>query len=164
MTQEGNATFQEVFSMASLTDLIKLLPWFVSSTVIFCYMSKALATAFQQGKNVQCTTAAPKPEESPALGSSSSPAHPTGTPPSLIPLLPDIPFISNPPVGNPFPGFIASPTLKEWDFSISGSLSDHCDKRTLIGSPEVKVRSEHSSAWGDKNTSTLVPETGTSFN
>ena len=44
MTQVRNPTFQEVFSMASPTDLIKLLPWCVSSAVPFHYMGEALAT------------------------------------------------------------------------------------------------------------------------
>ena len=55
MPQEGNATFQEVFSMASSTDLIKLLPWSISSAVSFCYVGEALATAMQQGKYIQST-------------------------------------------------------------------------------------------------------------
>ena len=59
MTQEGNTTFQEVFSMVNLTDSIKLLSWCISSAVPFHYMSEALATAMQQGKNVQSTTTAP---------------------------------------------------------------------------------------------------------
>ena len=109
MTQEGNATFQEVFSIASLTDLIKLLPWCVSSTVPFHYMSKALSTAVQQGKNVQSTAAAPEPEGSLPPDPSSSPAHLKGTPPPLIPVLPDIPFVGTPP-GVPISWFIVSPT------------------------------------------------------
>ena len=98
MTQEGNATFQEVFSMVSLADLIKLLPWHVSSAVPFCYVGEALATTVQQGENVQSTTAAPQPEGSLAPGPLSSPAHPTGTLPPLMPLLPDIPFVGTPVV------------------------------------------------------------------
>ena len=50
MIQEGNATFQEVFSMVNFTDLIKLLPWCVSSAVPFCYVGEVLATTMQQGK------------------------------------------------------------------------------------------------------------------
>ena len=52
MTQEGNATIQEVFSVMSLTDSIKLLPLCVSSTVPFCYVGEALATTMQQSKNI----------------------------------------------------------------------------------------------------------------
>ena len=163
MTQEGNATFQEVFSMVSSTDSIKLLPWCVSSAVPFCYMSEALATAVQQGENVQSTTAAPKPEGSLAPDPSSSPAYPTGTPPPLIPFLPDIPFVGTPPVGHPFPGFIASPTPKKWDHSSSSSLGNHYHKRVHISSPEVEVRSKHSSALGDKNMLRLALEARLSF-
>ena len=99
----------------------------------------------------------------PAPGPSSSLAHLTGTLPSLVPLLLDIPFVGTPPVGCLFPWFIASPTLKKCIWSSSGSLSDYHNKRTHIGSPEVEVRSEHSSAWGDENISELVPEAGPSF-
>ena len=55
MTKEGNTTFEEVFSVASSTDSIKLLSWCVSSAVPFCYISEVLATAMQQGKNVEST-------------------------------------------------------------------------------------------------------------
>ena len=119
MTQEGNATFQEVFSIASPTDSIKLLPWHVSTPVPFCHMSKALATAMQQGESIPTTATAPKPEESLAPSHSSSPAHHTRTPLPLIPLLPDIPLVGTPPVGCPLLEFIAGP---------SSSLTDHCDK------------------------------------
>ena len=112
MTQEGNTTFQEIFSMVSSTDLIKLLSGCVSSTVPFCYMNKALATAMQQGKNVPTTAAATEAEGSLTLGPSSSLAHPSGNPP-LVPFLPDIPFVCTPPVGCSFPEFIAGPSQKK---------------------------------------------------
>ena len=48
MAKEADATFQEVFSQVSLTDLIKLLPWCISSTLTLLYMSDALATPAQQ--------------------------------------------------------------------------------------------------------------------
>ena len=91
---------------------IKLLPWCVSSTVPFHYMSKALDTAMQQDKDVSTTTTTPQLKGSPTLGLSSSPACPTETLPPLVPLLPDVPFVATPPVGHTFPGFIASPTSK----------------------------------------------------
>ena len=59
MDQEGNVIFQEVFSMVSLTDSIKLLLLCVSSTVPFCYMSEALATTTQQGEDISATTTTP---------------------------------------------------------------------------------------------------------
>ena len=126
-------------------------------------MSKALATATKQGKNIQYTATPPELEGSLASDPSSSPAHPIGTPPPLIPLLPVIPFVGTPPVGHSFPGFTASSTPKKQDESSSSSLSDHHDKRTCIGSPEIEVRSEHSSPWGDENMPKLVPEAGPSF-
>ena len=147
MTQEGDATFQEVFSMASSTDAIKLLPWCLTSAVPFHYIGEALATAMQQGENSPTTTAAPKVVGSMAGGPSSSPAHPTETLPPLILLLLDIPFVVTPPVGHPYPEFIASPTPEKWDGSSSSSLGNHCDKRTHIGSQKVEVRNEHNSAW-----------------
>ena len=122
-----------------------------------------MATATQQGENVQSTTAAPEPEGSLALGPLNSPAHPTGTPPPLIPLLPDIPIVGTLPVECPFPGFITSPTPKKQDCSSSNSLDNHCKKSTHVGSPEVEVRSEHSSVRGDENMPKLVPEAGSSF-
>ena len=146
MTQEGNATFQEVFSMASLTDLIKLLPWCVSSTAPFYYLGYALSTAVQQSKNIQSIATALRPKGSPVLYPSSSSDLPSGTPPPLLPLLPDIPFVGTPPVGCPFPGLITSPISKKWDHSSSDSLHNHHSKKTHISSPEVEVRSEHSSA------------------
>ena len=126
-------------------------------------MSEALATTMQQDKDIPNTAAAHEPEGSLALGPSSSPAYPTGTLPPLVSLLLDIPFVGTPPVGHPFPGFIASPTLKKWDCSSSTSLNDHHDKRTCIGSPEVEIRSEHSSAWGNENMSKLVLDARPSF-
>ena len=42
MTQEGHTTFQEVFAMASPMELIKLLPWCISSVVPSQYMNEAL--------------------------------------------------------------------------------------------------------------------------
>ena len=163
MTLEGNATFQEVFSMVSLTDLIKLLPWCVSSAGPFCHVGEVLATAMQQGKNVQSTATAAELEGSLALDPSSSPAHPIGTPPLPGPPLPDIPFVGTPQVGHPFAEFLAISTEKKWDCSSSSSLDNHQNKRTGVDSQEVKVRSEHSSAQGDEDTSKLIPETGTSF-
>ena len=87
--------------MTSLADSIKLLPWCISSSIPCNYMGDALVTAMQQGENVPATTAVPKPEESTALGPSSSPAHLTENPPPIIPLLPDFPFVGTPPGGAP---------------------------------------------------------------
>ena len=79
MAKQTDATFQEIFSQVSLANSIMFLPGCVSSAVPLCYMSKALATATQQGKDVPATTTESEPEGSPALGPSSSPAYPPRT-------------------------------------------------------------------------------------
>ena len=45
MAQEGDSTFQEVFSMNSLANSVKLLPWCISSGVPLCHMDEMLAAA-----------------------------------------------------------------------------------------------------------------------
>ena len=134
------------------------LNWFNQPTSLVCLLcssllpcGETLASAMQQGENFQSTVTVHEPEGSSALNPSSSLVHTTGTPPALIPLLPDIPLCRHSPSRGLFPGFIASPTPKKWDHFSGGSLGNHCYKRTHISSPEVEVRSEHSSAWGDKN-------------
>ena len=163
MAKEVDATFQEVFSQASLTDSIKLLPWCISSTFPLCYMSEALATTMQQDEDIPTSTTVPEPEGSLAPGPSNTPAHQTG--PLLLPVppLPDIPFVGTPSNGCPFAGFIASPTQKKWDQSSSNSLGNHHNKRTHVGSQEVEARSENSSAQSDEDTPKLVLEAGPSF-
>ena len=79
--QEGNTPFQDIFAMASPAESIKLLSWCISSVVPSHYISKALAATTQLGENALATTVAPEWEELPTLGSSSSLAHPTSTPP-----------------------------------------------------------------------------------
>ena len=120
MAKEADATFQEVFSQANLTNSIKLLPWCVSSTFPFHYMSEVLATTMQQNEDIPATITVPKLEGSLALGPSNSPAYQTGTLPLPVPPLPDIPFVGTPQVGLCFAWFIASPTQKKQDYSSSG--------------------------------------------
>ena len=96
MAQEGNAIFQEVFVMASPAKSIKLLPWSISSAVPSHYISEALATATQQGKNAPAITVAHEPEKSPTPDSLSSAAHLTGTHCPLTPFLPNLPFVGTP--------------------------------------------------------------------
>ena len=114
-------------------------------------------------QDVPATTTASDPEGSLAPSSSSSPAHPPGTPPLPVPPLLDMPFIGTPLVGHPFAEFLAIPTQKKWDCSSSTSLDNHHDKRTHVDSQEVKARSEQSSAQGDEDTPKLLPEAGLSF-
>ena len=74
MAQEGDYTFQEVFSMTSLADSVNLLPWCVSSSIPLHHTDDMLVAAEQQGKTTLATAAAPKLEEPSAPGLSSSPA------------------------------------------------------------------------------------------
>ena len=124
MAEKANATFQEVFSQTSSTDLVKLLPWCISSAITLCYMNEVLATTAQQREIVPVTTTIPEPEGSQTLAPSDSPAHQTGTPPLPVPPLWDILFVGTPPVGCPFARFIVSPMQKRWDCSSSGTLGD----------------------------------------
>ena len=81
-------------------------------------------------------------------------------PPPLMPLLPDIPFVDTPPVGHPFPGFIASPTPKNWDLSSSSSLGDHHTKRTHLSPKEAEVTSEHQLCSGVMKTHVQIGTRG----
>ena len=42
IAQDGDATFQEVFSMTSLADSVKSLPWCISSGILLCHMDDTL--------------------------------------------------------------------------------------------------------------------------
>ena len=42
MAWEGDCTFQEVFSMSSLADSVKLLPWCISTSIPHCHMDDTL--------------------------------------------------------------------------------------------------------------------------
>ena len=60
MTQEGESTLQEVFSMTSLADSVKLLPWCISSDIPLHHLDDALVATKRQGKTIQAITAMPK--------------------------------------------------------------------------------------------------------
>ena len=62
MAEEADTAFQEVFSETSSADLVKLLPWYISSAVPLCYMNEVLATAALQREDVPATTTKPKLE------------------------------------------------------------------------------------------------------
>ena len=128
MVKQADATFLEVFSQVSSANSIKLLPWCISSAALLCYMSEVLATGVQQDEGIPATTTASEPEDSPAPGPSGSLACPPRTLPLPVPPLPDIPFIGTPPVGCPFAEFLAIPTQKKQDHSLSNSLGVHHDK------------------------------------
>ena len=53
MVEQTDATYQEVFSMVSSANSIKLLSWCISSTVPLHYMSGALATTTQRMRTSQ---------------------------------------------------------------------------------------------------------------
>ena len=65
-------------------------------------------------------------------------------------------------MGHPFFESIASPSQKKWSHSPSGSFNNCHGKRTLVDSPEVEARSEHSFTQGDNNMPELIPDTGPS--
>ena len=84
----------------------------ISSMVPSHYISEVLVTATQLSENAPATTAVPKPEEAPTLVPFNSPAHLSETPPPIIPLLLDLPFMGTPPVWCPFADFLAISTQK----------------------------------------------------
>ena len=148
MIHQTNATLQEVLSPASLTEAIKLLPWCISVAVPFCYISGAATTAAQQDNGIPnvsmpCHTV-PVPHGSPVPGPSGVLTSPLVTSPLLVPSLPDIPLAGTPLLGHPFADLFL-PSKGKWDHSPS-DLPNHLHaKRTCITSPEIEVRSEHSS-------------------
>ena len=60
MAEGADTTFQEVFCQVSATNLIKLLPWCISSTVPLHYISKVLATTAQQEEDIPATITVPE--------------------------------------------------------------------------------------------------------
>ena len=148
MANKGDATFQEVFSMTSLANSVKLLPWCNSSGIPFGYMDDALVATTWQGKAAPATTAMPKPEKPSAPGLSSNPAHSTE-------ILSTRSFFW----GHPFFKSLASPLQKKRDHSTSRLFGDHHGKRTKVDSPEVEAGSEHSSTWGGNHMPKLIPDT-----
>ena len=160
MIEQTDASFQEVFSQVSSADSIKLLPWCISAAVPLSYRSGMVATATQQDEDI---SAASEPHGSLAPCPSSSPVHPPGTPPLPVPPLLDIPLVGTPPVGHPFAEFLAISTQKKQDCSPSSLLNHHHNKRTHVASQEIKIRSEHSSAQGNKDMPERIPGTGISF-
>ena len=114
MINQTDGTFQEVFSQASLTESIKLLPWCISVAVPFCYISRPVTIAAQQDEGIptisnHCPTASePEPHGSLAPGPSGGLTPPPGIPPLPVSSLPDIPLADTPLMGCPFPDFLVS--------------------------------------------------------
>ena len=94
----------------------------------------------------------------------SSPSHPTGTLPPLLPLLLDFTLDGIPLVSYPFLGFTVGPSQRKQDHCPSSSLSDHCSKRTHVSSQEINGKSGHSSAQGNENIPMAVLELGLDLN
>ena len=63
--------------------------------------------------------------------------------------------------GHPFHGVVslAGPSQEKRSCSPSRPFSTHHGKRTWINYPQVEVRSEHRSTWGDDYITELIPET-----
>ena len=135
MAKEAESTFKEVLPQTSLTNSVKLLPWCISSAVPLHYMNEALTTAVQWEEDVPMTTTVPKPEGTQFPDPTTSLAHHTGTPPPLVPLLLDIPFVGTSHVGCPFAGFIVSPMQKKQNCSPTDTLGGTMltPKRLSIG-------------------------------
>ena len=104
MAEEVDTDFWMVFSERGLTDLVKPIPWCLSTTanpgtVSIHYMSEALTIAVQGRMGAQLTATTHNFEGSQAPASMSSLAHSARTP--LLPVLPmsDIPLIGTPQLG-----------------------------------------------------------------
>ena len=134
MATKGDVIFQEIFSMTDPMVSIKLLPSCSSLAVPFCHIHKMLTTAMQWGEDLATTTAASNSEVSLVPVFTSSPVHPGGTPPPLIPLLLDFPLNGTPLVVHPFPGFTISPSQRKQDHCPSDSISNHHNKWTHVHS------------------------------
>ena len=155
MIDQTDATFQEVFSQASSTKAVTLLPWCISAAVPFHYISRPVMIAAQQDEGIptifehHLTASEPEPCGSPVPGPSGGLTPPPGTPPLPVSSLPDIPLAGTPLVGCPFSDFLAIPSQGKQDHSPSDSLDHHHTKRTCICSPEAEAGVESSSTWGN---------------
>ena len=83
----------------------------------------------------------------------------TSTPP--VSSLLDIPLAGTPLQGHPFADLAILPKGK-WDHTPSDSPNHLHTKRDHVTSPEVEVRSEHSSTLGNDHIPNLTPETRSS--
>ena len=166
MTNQTNATFQEVLSQASFMEAIKLLPWYISAVVPFCYISGATTTAVQQDEGIPIvsrlypTVPEPKPHGLPVPGPSGVPIPPWVTSLPPVSSLPDIPPGRYSLGGCPFADLVI-PSKGKWDHSPSDSPNHLHTKRTHITSPDVEIGSEHSSTQGNDHMPDLTPETRT---
>ena len=151
MAEEVDATFQEVFSAMSSTDLVRLRPWCISTAtnpgaIPIYYMNETLATTMQWREDVPTATNTPESKDSWAPASTNSPLHQTGTSP--LPMS-DIPLINTLQVGCSLIGFIINPKDKKWDHSPNSALDDWPGKKTCAKTAEADISNEHSTPQGD---------------
>ena len=122
MVEEVVATFWEVFSETSSIDLVRLLPWCISSAtnpdnLPTYYMSESLATNMQQRVEAPTATTTPESGGPQALDSMSSPVGQTETLPLPILPLSNIPLISTPSVGHSLVRLFIDPQHTKQDCS-----------------------------------------------
>ena len=141
MINETDATLQEVLSLASTTEAIKLLPWCVSVVVPFHYIRRAAAMTAQQDEGISivsgpCPTV-PEPELHglPVPGPSGGMTPPLVTCPLPIPSLADILLAGTPLLEHPFADFLVIHSRRKQDHSLSDSLNCLHAKRTCFTSP-----------------------------
>ena len=142
-------------SEMSSTNLVRLLPWCISTTanpctIPICYMNEVLATTVQWRADAPMPTTTPESKGSQALGSTSSPAHQTGTPP--LPVLPmsDIPPIGTPPIWHSLIRLIIDPQCKQWDPFPNNATDNWPGKRVHAKTAEANVSIGHSTPQGDR--------------
>ena len=151
MAQEGDSTFPEVFSMTSLANSVKFLPWCISFSIPLAIWMMCWWLLCNRVKLPQPLQLHPSHRNHLLWGSQA--VQLTQLKLLLLSyLLPDIPFEDTPSMWCPFFESLASPLQKKWSHSPSGLFSNCHSKRTQVDSPEVEARSEHSSTWGDDYT------------
>ena len=162
MAQEGDCTLQEVFSMVSLAESVKLLPWCFSTGAPFAiWMTHWPLWATEQNCSSHCrcnwargTICSRAIKQSNSLTQNSSSYHTSSAGSTFW----GHPFHRAPILWVPCQPFQAkvgplSQQLIQW-LSWEESLDQF---------PEVEVRSEHSSTQDDDYTPNLMPETRTSL-
>ena len=166
MINQTDATVQEVLSQANSAEAIKLLSWCISEAVPLHYISEAATMAAHQDEGISvasepCPTA-PKGEPCRSLvpGPHGVLTPPLAMSPVLVFSIPDIPLDGTPFLGHCFAGLTIPPKGK-YDHYPSDSPDHLHIKRTCITSPEVEVRCEHSSTWGNNHMPDPTPETRT---
>ena len=127
--------------------------------VSLCYIGEAATTATHQDEGVSIASD-PEPCGLPVPDPSGVLSPPLAM--SLLPVfsIPDIPLDGTPWLGHSFAGLTILPK-GNLDHSPSDSPDHLYMNRNSVTSPEVKVRSKHSSIWGDDHTPNPTPETRT---